>query len=205
MAPTTLVLFGATGDLCRRKLLPALHHLSLHGLLVGDTRIFATAPDGLSPEQFASLGRAAVSEHSAWSGGDRLLQSVRYVPAEAGRDGLAALAAAVRSAPGRPIFYLAVPPCASAGITERLVASGLAADARIVYEKSFGEDRRAFGELTALVRTLLDEEQVLCVDHYLAKESVRQIMRARFAGRLFDRVWSRGPARSNGAILYVLR
>jgi glucose-6-phosphate 1-dehydrogenase len=189
--PTTLVLFGATGDLCRRKLLPALHHLRVAGLLPDRTRIVATSPDDITPAQFAALARRAIAEHSPWGEDDGGLPAVTYVRTNSSMGGLSPLADAVVSGEGHPIFYLAVPPHAFAGLTQQLVVSTLAEGARIVYEKPFGETRRAFDELSTLVGALLDEGQVHCVDHYLAKDAVRQIIRARFAGPLFDGVWDR--------------
>lgn len=200
-AQTTLVLFGATGDLCRRKLLPALYRLSAHGLLPWGTRVIATSPEDLAPEQFATLTRTTIEDHSplraqgaAW---DRFRRMVSYVRARPAHGPLVELTDAIRAAeaagpgPARRIFYLAVPPSAFPCITERLVEAGLSDRARIVYEKPFGQDQPAFRSLLMMVRTLLGEEQVYSVDHFLAKEAVRQVMRARFSSPLFDGVWNR--------------
>ena len=197
-ARRTLVLFGATGDLSRRRLIPALHDLAARGLLAPDTALIATAPDELSTREFAARARATIQANSAVGATDevteRFVARLRYIPSRPGLRELAEALSALDDASDsrrERVLYLAVPPAAFAGLTEELVASGVAQGARVVFEKPFGCDPATFASLRELVRARLGEQDACCIDHFLAKEAVRRIMLARFADSPLASVWNR--------------
>ena len=190
-----VVLFGATGDLSQRKLLPGLFHLSEAGLLPERFRIIGTSRGALTDDDFRATARAAVDRYarrtptiSAWRA---FAETLSYV--EAGDDeGLAAAVAAARDALGddaHVLHYLAVPPAASAGIVTSLGLSGLNQGARIVLEKPFGHDLDSAVALNRSVHEVFDESQVFRIDHFLGKETVQNILALRFANPVFERVW----------------
>jgi glucose-6-phosphate 1-dehydrogenase len=196
-----IVIFGANGDLSQRKLLPALFHLAHEGLMPGNYRIIGSSRSSLSDGGFRDLAREAVArfgrcdpKSADWDGfADRL----SYVSTTFGPEGTEHLTEAVEAAraelgnEARALFYLAVPPSAFGGITQGLAKSGLARDARVVFEKPFGEDVESFRQLDATVRSALDDDQVYRIDHFLGKETVQNILALRFANGMFEPIWNR--------------
>ena len=184
-----IVLFGATGDLARRKLLPGLYHLDRAGLLPAGYRIVGTSRRPLSDEAFRAVARAAVVEFGrgeldpeAW---DAFAAGLSYASSDAAD--ASALADAVDRAKeqigGSPrlLHYLSVPPVAFAGIAEALGASGLTGDGRVILEKPFGTDLASARALNAIVHGVCDESQIFRIDHCLGKEAVQNILALRFA------------------------
>jgi glucose-6-phosphate 1-dehydrogenase len=202
--PQALVVFGASGDLARRKILPALYNLAASGLLPERYTVIGYALDDWDDRAFREHARAAVQEFSrtgldpkAWAGLEASLSFVSGSFDDPSRmralaDRLAE-ADAEHGCGGGRLYYLAVPPAAFPVIVGRLgeVGAGERDRTRIVIEKPFGHDLRSARELTAVVHRVFDESQVFRIDHYLGKETVQNIMTFRFANSLWERVWNR--------------
>ena len=209
----TLVVFGAAGDLARKKLLPAIYVLAAQGLLAKETRIVGVGIEPLDDDGFhalfgAALGAAREVGHvdptiwsdlrgrCSWVSGDLTDESV-YTEL---RLHLETLEAARPASEGHRLFYLAVPPVIFAPIATHLAGSGVcprtAADAsspwrRLILEKPFGHDLESARALNALVLALFGEHQCFRIDHYLGKETVQNLLVARSANALLEAVWSR--------------
>jgi glucose-6-phosphate 1-dehydrogenase len=195
-----LVIFGATGDLARRKLLPGLWHLAESGMLPDGYRIVGASRDDLSSDGFRDFARRAVEEFGAlepaegdW---DAFAERMSYVPGDFGPGASDALARVVAKAEAdlggaRRLFFLSVPPVAFGPIVRGLDEAGLAAGARVLMEKPFGTDLASARELNALVHSVFDEQQVFRIDHFLGKEGIQNILALRFANGMFEPVWNR--------------
>jgi glucose-6-phosphate 1-dehydrogenase len=193
-----LVLFGATGDLARRKLLPGLFHLGEAGLLPERYRIVCVSREALTDDEFRSFAHAAVDEFGrrpadgdTWHEFSALLS---YVDSD---DGPAALTDAVARAEAdvgpdaARLHYLSVPPAACGGIVETLGANGLGERARVILEKPFGTDLPSAKALNRTVHAVFDESQIFRIDHFLGKEAVQNILALRFANGMFETGWNR--------------
>ena len=201
--PATLVIFGASGDLTRRKLLPALYRLSRDQRLPARFSIVGVAREEFGDDGFRQEFRDSLREFAGVTHEDEVAHSLcerlHYVGGDfqnpAIYQQLAAQIQAIDST-GGVLFYLAIPPGAYPNVIEQLGTAGLATATgsgwrRIIIEKPFGTDLHTARELNAIVHRHFDEEQVFRIDHYLGKETVQNLMVFRFANGMFEPVWNR--------------
>ncbi|MGY1694599.1 MULTISPECIES: glucose-6-phosphate dehydrogenase [unclassified Geodermatophilus] len=197
LPPTVFVLFGATGDLAARLVLPSFDQLQRRGLLPADWRLIGSGRGERSDDEFRDLVRHALAEHGDGDPADGLLDRLRFAGGGHTPEDPGQLLDEVRrareeiGADAQLVHYLAVPPGAFEGITRALDTHGLAEGARVVYEKPYGTSPEGFRELDELVHSVLDEEQVFRIDHFLGKEGTQDLHVLRFANGLFSSVWSR--------------
>ncbi|GHF38171.1 glucose-6-phosphate 1-dehydrogenase [Amycolatopsis bartoniae] len=204
--PSSMVIFGVTGDLSRKKLMPAIYDLANRGLLPAGFSLVGFARRDWENEDFGQLVHDAVAEHartpfreSVWH---RLAEGIRFVQGSFDDDeAFDRLAQTVRELDsergtgGNAAFYLSIPPGAFPVVTKQLARSGLAQGddqswRRVVIEKPFGHDLASAKELNAIVNDVFPEESVFRIDHYLGKETVQNILALRFANQLFEPIWN---------------
>ena len=196
--PFVLTVFGATGDLARRKLLPALFHREADGQILDPTLIVGTSRKPMSDVEFRDLAREAICEHVPAARNDaitleRFLARLRYAAADAESDeGWAELAATLASHRAlEQVFYLATAPAFFGPVCEKLGRFGLAADrARVVIEKPLGKDLASARKLNDAIGAVFPEDRIYRIDHYLGKETVQNLMALRFANVLFEPLWN---------------
>jgi glucose-6-phosphate 1-dehydrogenase len=197
-----LILFGGTGDLAMRKLLPALFRRHQAGQFAADSRIVGVARSALSREIYLSQVEACCRQHAQeefdptrWQ---RFAQHLHYVSADASRP--ESFAALHRQLAGREamtrIFFLSTAPTLFAGICDQIGAAGLVTDrSRVVLEKPLGQDRASAAQINEHVAAWFSEAQIFRIDHYLGKEAVQNLLALRFGNALFEPLWRRGRIR----------
>jgi glucose-6-phosphate 1-dehydrogenase len=204
--PCSLVIFGVTGDLSRKKLMPAIYDLANRGLLPPGFSLTGFARRDWADEDFGQVVYNAVKEHArtpfrqhVW---DRLAEGFRFVPGTFDDDdAFDRLEQTVqvldreRGTAGNHAFYLSIPPGAFPVVLKQLARSGLAKQdgegwRRVVIEKPFGHDLKSAIELNEIVNDVFPEDSVFRIDHYLGKETVQNILALRFANQFFEPIWN---------------
>jgi glucose-6-phosphate 1-dehydrogenase len=201
--PTALVIFGASGDLTRRKLLPALYHLSRGQRLPARFTVVGVARSPMSDDAFRQQFHDSLKEFAGVATPDdvsaALARDMAYLQGEMDDPALyrrLAACLAERGGPGGVLFYLAIPPTVYGTVAEQLGAAGLTRAGhgqwrRVIVEKPFGTDLASARALNHLLHTHLDESQIFRIDHYLGKETVQNLLVFRFANGMFEPVWNR--------------
>ena len=202
--PAILVIFGATGDLTKRKLLPALYHLSKGQRLPARFSVLGVGRESMPDDRFRGLFRDSLREFAGLQQEDEVARSLaermHYVGGDF-RDGalfqqLKARIAEIDGGSGA-LFYLAIPPGIYSTVIEQLGAAGLSTEEsdrqwrRVIVEKPFGTDLATARELNQIVHRHFREDQVYRIDHYLGKETVQNLMVFRFANGMFEPIWNR--------------
>jgi glucose-6-phosphate 1-dehydrogenase len=201
--PCVLTIFGASGDLTERKLLPALYSLAVRRLLPEQFGIVGVARTKQTIDSFRARMKEAVKDYSrdalredVWDG---LAAGIRYVAADLADDRAVAEVASVLTAVDEErgtgknrVYYLAVPPAAFPVIVRRLgEGRSTSGWTRLIVEKPFGHDRASAGALDAELWRHFQEEEIFRIDHYLGKETVQNMLALRFANGIFEPVWNR--------------
>lgn len=209
--PCLLIVFGASGDLAMRKLLPALFHLADQELLDPSFTVLGFARTAMSDDQFRLQALAALREHAHTDHEGELDQgrlddfAARLFYQTGGYDDLAAFQSLAeritvldqeRQTQGNYLFYLATPPNVFAPIAALLSQVGLAAPrndswTRLIIEKPFGHDLESAKQLNEQLLSVFDERQIYRIDHYLGKETVQNILVFRFGNGIFEPIWNR--------------
>ncbi|CAN5177234.1 glucose-6-phosphate dehydrogenase [soil metagenome] len=204
--PSSLIIFGVTGDLSRKKLMPAVYDLANRGLLPPGFALVGFARRDWEDQDFAQVVHDAVRQYArtpfveeVWK---QLAEGIRFVQGEFDDDrAFATLKQTLhelddsRGTMGNHAFYLSIPPKSFPQVTEQLRRSGLAEERpgtwrRVVIEKPFGSDLRTARELNDVVESVFPPDSVFRIDHYLGKETVQNILALRFANMLYEPIWN---------------
>ncbi|SNR29274.1 glucose-6-phosphate dehydrogenase [Blastococcus mobilis] len=204
--PCALVVFGITGDLARKKLLPAVYDLANRGLLPTNFALLGFARRDWADQDFAELSREAARKHArtpwreeVW---EQLAADITFVPGsfddDAAFDQLAATLGRLEGSHGiggNAAFYLSIPPAMFPTVLKQMQRTGMAESTperwrRVVVEKPFGDDLLSSRQLNELVDSVFSADDVFRIDHYLGKETVQNLLALRFANSLFEPIWN---------------
>src|ERR687893_380310 len=197
--PTVIILYGGTGDLAKRMVLPAFYELFLGDMLPKEFRLVGNGRGDVAHEDFRERVRESLAEFGSdldLARFDEFAEHVLFAGGGFRRDDpgslLEVIGEAEREVGEKPalIHYLAIPPDAFEPTTEAIAEHGLAENAKAVYEKPYGTSTDSFRKLDELVHQTFDEEQVYRIDHFLGKEATQNLHLVRFANRLFGDAWS---------------
>ncbi|MDQ1597734.1 MAG: glucose-6-phosphate 1-dehydrogenase [Microbacteriaceae bacterium] len=203
--PTVFVLFGATGDLAKRMVIPAFYELAQHGLLPEKWLLVGNGRGDQSHEDFTAHVHDVLAEFGPKPEGaqwDSFRENLRFAGGGFEKSNPGSLLDVLSEAKDKLgddaqyIHYLAIPPVAFISVTEALGEHGLAKGSRVIYEKPFGTSPDNFRELDAAVHSVLDESQVFRIDHFLGKEGTQNLHIVRFGNGLFEGVWNREHIRA---------
>ena len=194
-----LVLFGATGDLAKRKLFPALYDLERHGNL--DIPVIGVARSDWTDETFRKNARESILEAHPDADGDTIKPLMKLLDLICGDYADQATWDTLRDTLDKhkaeqAVFYMAIPPTMFPEVASRLASVGLNDRGRIVVEKPFGRDLASAQELNATLHSVFPEERIFRIDHYLGKESVEDLLVFRFSNTLLEPIWNRRYVRS---------
>lgn len=206
--PCIMVIFGATGDLTRRKLFPALYNLAKDEHLPGNFAIVGVGRQEMTSEEFRDQMIAGLKEFAGSDGDQNAIQwfceRIFYTGGDFNEDKklFSDLCEVIRNAsekfeiPPNYLFYMAIPPQLFALVAEKVVSNGLGREEggnwrRFIFEKPFGRDYDSARQLNAELLKLLKEEQIYRIDHYLGKETVQNILVFRFGNSIFEPIWNR--------------
>lgn len=207
--PTVVVIFGASGDLTARKLIPAVYNLGVDNLLPTDFHLVGYGRKEIPDEEFRTLASDAIKEFSRRELDDevwgRIAGNTTYVAGgyddPAAFEKLAKHIGEIEKRVGRDVqalFYISTPPSVFAPILRNLGAAGLAGKhlgqphhAKVIIEKPFGRDLASARELNGTIRSVFEEHQVYRIDHYLGKETVQDLLVQRFSNAIFEPLWNR--------------
>ncbi len=197
VSPFDFVIFGATGDLAERKLLPALYHRQLAGQFSEPTRIIGASRSSMNNSEYRKFAETALRQHLDPAEIDKtqlstFLDRLSYVPVDAKTgDGFTDLKAEIGESDCCRAFYLAVGPSLFGDFCHHISESGLKNNStRIVVEKPIGRDLGSALALNDAIGSVFDEKQIFRIDHYLGKETVQNLMALRFGNALFEPLWN---------------
>ena len=195
--PFDCIVFGGTGDLAERKLIPALYQRQRAGQFTDPTRIIGASRAKMSDKKYREFATNAIKQHTGKDEFDadevkRFVERLSYVSVDARSDaGWADLKKAIGRSSTVRAFYLAVGPGLFADIAQRLKKTGLITkSSRIVVEKPIGRDLESARDLNETICGVFDEQQIFRIDHYLGKETVQNLMALRFANALYEPLWN---------------